>query len=196
MKPARQDTLAAVCELVSADRLDDARNTIRRDYPFMPVVPSERRYGEVESLRVFMRDGFIDRYSGERLVFPGTLRLLALRMPDAFPYHPNWKMSETHLAFWELSPTVDHIVPVSRGGRDEEDNWATTSMLRNSAKANWTLEELGWTLHPPDRSSEWDGLLGWFHKFVRMHPEVLTEPRIRAWRRAVTACLPDHGATA
>jgi HNH endonuclease len=52
-------------------------------------------------------------------------------------------------AFWEVGATIDHVVPVTRGGADDESNWVTTSMARNSAKMNWTLEELGWTLHPP-----------------------------------------------
>jgi len=36
-------------------------------------------------LRVFMRDGFIDRYSGERLVFPGIMRALSFYMPGEIP---------------------------------------------------------------------------------------------------------------
>jgi hypothetical protein len=35
-------------------------------------------------MAVFARDGFVDRYSGERLVFPGTLRLLAKLLPNEF----------------------------------------------------------------------------------------------------------------
>jgi hypothetical protein len=131
-----------------------------------------------------MRDGFVDRYSGKHLVFPGVLRVLALRLPAEFPYHPNWKMTATHLAFWELSPTVDHVVPVARGGADTELNWVTTSMLRNSAKANWTLEELGWTLLPAGDLHAWDGLLGWFIRHVKKHSELLQNPRIAAWNRA------------
>ena len=94
--------------------------------------------------RVFARDGFVDRYSGDKLVFPGTLlRLLSALMPDEFPAHPNWKMSASHVMYWELCPTIDHLVPVARGGADNESNYVTISMLRNSAKAHWTLEELG-----------------------------------------------------
>lgn len=59
---------------------------------------------------LFVRDGFIDRYRGTRLVYPPTLRLISEELPEQFPYHRNWKMSETHHAFWELTPTVDHIL--------------------------------------------------------------------------------------
>ena len=83
-------------------------------------------------------------------------------MPQEFPAHPNWKMSASHVMYWELCATIDHLVPVSRGGADDKSNYVTTSVLRNSAKAHWTLEELGWTLHPPGLMGSWDGLMGWF----------------------------------
>ncbi|WP_274542836.1 hypothetical protein [Rhodococcus opacus] len=34
-------------------------------------------------------------------------------------------------------------------------------MLRNSAKAHWTLDELGWSLVAAGASTAWDGLAGW-----------------------------------
>lgn len=83
-------------------------------------------------MQSFVRDGFIDRYSGRHLVFPGTLRVLSTLFPEDFPFHPNWKTQFTHPAFWELFPTIDHIVPVARGGLDVPENWVTTSQLRNS----------------------------------------------------------------
>jgi len=63
--------------------------------------------------RIFARDGFIDRYRGSRLIFPPVLRLLSLYLPKEFPYHKNGKMTEGHMAYWELFPTVDHVVPSS-----------------------------------------------------------------------------------
>ncbi len=181
---SKHQTLASVCSFLEEDNLLGAADLLRREYPFTAAETVERKYGDHQALKVFLRDGFVDRYSGARLVFPGVLRVLALRLPGEFPYHPNWKMTETHLAFWELSPTVDHVVPIARGGRDEESNWVTTSMLRNSAKANWTLEELGWSLLPPGDPAVWDGLLTWFMRYVRIHPELLQNARIAAWRRA------------
>lgn len=183
MLPKHQ-VIARACSLLEKEERSEAAAIIARDYPFTAGQTVERKYGDEEALRLFVRDGFVDRYSGNRLVFPGVLRILALRLPVEFPYHPNWKMSATHLAFWELSPTVDHVVPVARGGADVESNWITTSMLRNSAKANWTLEELGWSLLPPGDVRVWDGLLNWFVNYVARNPELLTNPRIAAWNRA------------
>jgi Restriction endonuclease len=180
----RYEAVASTCSFLDDDNLTGAADLLRREYPFTPAETVERKHGDGEALKVFLRDGFIDRYSGTHLVFPGVLRILSLRLPAEFPYHPNWKMTETHLAFWELSPTVDHVVPIARGGIDAESNWVTTSMLRNSAKANWMLDELGWKLLPPGDLSVWDGLLQWFLRHVGAHPDLLQNAGIAAWHRA------------
>jgi hypothetical protein len=161
-----------------------AGNILRGEYPFVPVTPEGRRYTELQSLQVFVRDGFVDRYSGQRLVFPGVFRLLSRLLPQEFPFHPNWKMAETHPAYWELFPTIDHVLPVARGGVDSEANWATTSMLRNAAKANWTLEELGWSLQPPGSLTDWDGLTKLFLDFIDSDRSVLEDSYLRRWHSA------------
>jgi 5-methylcytosine-specific restriction endonuclease McrA len=181
----RADILAAVCRLLDADERDRASALIQREYPFSPVEPTKRTCSLVEALHVFRRDGFVDRYSGGRLVFPGVLRVLSGQLGAAFPYHPNWKTSETHFAYWELYPTVDHLIPVTRGGRDEPGNWMTTCMLRNSAKGNWTLEELGWSLHPAGNLAQWDGLETWFTAHVERTPLLKQDTGVRDWCRAV-----------
>jgi len=131
----------------------------------------------------------VDRYSGARLIFPGTLRLLSTIMPEEFPTHPNWKMSECHAAYWELCATLDHVMPVARGGSDDASNWVTTSMMRNSAKGNWTLEELGWSLQPPGRGEDWDGLMRWFVAYTEQHSALLRTPYLRRWRAAAVKVL-------
>lgn len=143
-------------------------------------------------MRVFLRDGFVDRYSSERLVFPGTLRVLSLICPEEFPYHKNGKTDVCHMVWWELFPSIDHVVPVTRGGTDDDSNWVTTSMLRNGVKALWTLEELGWELHPSGKLKEWDGLTRWFCSFMKSdeHPEVDRGlPYLREWYRAAVGEL-------
>lgn len=95
-------------------------------------------------------------------------------------------MSETHTAYWELFPTIDHVVPVARGGVDDHTNWVTTSMLRNAAKANWTLEELGWQLVPPGDSKQWDGLISWFVECLEYEQSHLADKYVRSWHRAAT----------
>lgn len=189
MSADRSTIITRVCEFIETDNLSMAAALINRDYPFEPVATVERKYGVSQATRVFVRDGFIDRYAGTRLIFPGVLRICSLAMPDAFPFHPNWRMRDTHEAFWELSPTIDHVIPIARGGADNESNWVTTSMRRNSAKSNWTLEQLGWQLHPSGDIGDWDGLLGWFRTHVASHPLLLQNPSIRQWNNAVRAVV-------
>ena len=181
--------LLEVCGALSCDAPDEAIEILHRGYPFAPNPVVTRRYGPMQSARVFVRDGFIDRYAGERLVFPPVLRVISTILPEDFPYHPNWKTDVTHPAYWDLSATVDHLVPVSRGGADDESNWVTTSGGRNSAKGNWSLEDLGWSLHPPGDFDEWDGLLKWFVQYTEKHPKVLLDHSMRQWRRAALAAL-------
>ncbi|MDP7724552.1 HNH endonuclease domain-containing protein [Mycobacterium sp. TY814] len=185
--------LERVCAALEGDSLAAGREILRAEYPFVAVDKVNRRYSERQCLRIFFRDGFTDRYSGARLVHPGALRALSLALPDDFPAHPNWAMSQTHIAFWELFPSIDHVVPVSRRGDDNDTNWVTTSMLRNSAKAHWTLEELNWTLLTPcGDCTEWDGLTGWFVRYVDRNPEIGANEYIRRWLAATKAVLAER----
>lgn len=90
-------------------------------------------------------------------------------------------MEECHNAYWELVPTLDHIYPVALGGADSEENWATTSMLHNSIKSNWTLEQLQWDLYDAGDYEEWGGLTELFVKLVEMDSSLLDDTYIRKW---------------
>ena len=95
--------------------------------------------------------------------------------------HKNEKMTEGHIAYWELFPTIDRVVPVARGGIDDEINWACCSMLTNSIKSNWTLEQLQWKLLPVGNINEWDGLLGWFVQQVSREPLLSENKYVKKW---------------
>ncbi len=180
----KSSALTAVCRALMDEGRAAAEAIIRRDYPFAPVKATPRRFSMIDYTRVFIRDGFIDRYSGARLVYTPVFRVLSFALPEAFPYHPNWKTDQTHPAYWELSTTLDHVVPVTRGGADDQTNWVTTSWARNSAKSNWTIEELGWQLVSPGNISEWDGMLSWFIEYTGRHPEAIVDATVGNWRQA------------
>jgi len=110
--------------------------------------------------------------------------ILSKELPIEFPYQKNWKMTECHIAYWHMYPTADHITPIARGGTNDEDNLVTTSMLRNSSKSNFTLEELGWKLYPQGDIKEWDGLIKWFIDYVDKHNTLLEDNYIKEWYRA------------
>lgn len=194
----KADVLSDVCAALLDRDSHSAKATLRSRYPFVPVEKIARRFSVGKSMDLFMRDGFIDIYTGQRLVNPGVLRLLHVVLRDDFPAHANWKASETHIAFWELFPTVDHLLPVSRGGKDEKSNWVTASMLSNQAKAHWTVGELGWERHEPGAIEEWDGLSQWLVDYLADNPPVLEEAAephrgyIRKWLKATKAALEAY----
>jgi hypothetical protein len=183
----KADVIRSVCEMLSSGDTPAAAEISRRQYPFLPRSVPGRHFNETQALQVFLRDGFVDRYSGKRLLFPAVLRVLTAMMPDEFPFHRNWKMSETHPSYWELFPTLDHIVPIARGGPDDEGNIVSTSMLRNSAKANWTLEELGWSIHPPGDLNRWDGMMTWCIEIAERTPQMARHGYIGRWCRAAVS---------
>jgi len=157
---------------------------IRDDYSFTPLSVERKGLPPYRATEVFFRDGFIDRYSGKRLVFPPVLKIISNALPTDFPYHPHWKMDRCHVAYWELYPTVDHVVPLARGGSDDETNLVCTSMLSNGAKANWRLEELGWQLFPAGDIQQWDGLVRWFFECTEEYQEALEDQLIKRWYTA------------
>lgn len=181
---SRYKIIEEVCNLVGNGSLSKASEIIQTQYPFRPLHNPGRKYSDRQKTKIFIRDGFIDRYSGEKMIFPPVLRLLSILMPAEFPFHKNWKMSECHFGYWQLLPTVDHIIPIARGGADEESNWVCTSQLRNSAKSNWLLEELGWKLHEAGNLKEWDGLIQWFIDYVHENPSMLDDSYISTWHKA------------
>lgn len=180
----RAAVLASACSLINEKSIEDAAAHLQREYPHAVSSTSRRSWSAAQLTRVFIRDGFTDRYFGQRLVFPGTLRLLSILLPEAFPYHRNWKQSATHPAFYELSPTIDHVIPLARGGKDDESNVVTTSMVRNASKANWLVEELKWPSVRAPVAAGWDGLLSWFVSAWERHVSLQTDPALLLWHRA------------
>ncbi len=101
-------------------------------------------------------------------------------------------MSEKHMVYWELFPTLDHVVPVARGGQDEENSWITISMVRNSAKSNWTIEELGWKLYDKGQLDNWDGLTNYFLELTNKNPRYEKDNYISAWKVALLKAMANQ----
>ena len=85
-----------------------AEEMLSSNYPFALPKKQKRSFSEKQKLAIYFRDGFVDRYNGKKLVNPGLLKCFSIYFPKTFPYHPHWKMTECHVAYWELLPTVDH----------------------------------------------------------------------------------------
>ena len=191
----RIHALTLVSQMLCSDERQDAEALLRAELPFEAPTNAGRNYSTATKLSVYFRDGFIDRYSGEKLLNPGYLRVLSKLFPEAFPFHTNWKMGQCHMAFWQYTPTVDHLIPVARGGADEAANWVTTNMLHNAAKSNWLLEELNWKLYPSGEWRDWCGLSEEFVRIVQLNPQLLDDSYIRQWYSATKKLLSRNGST-
>lgn len=80
-KRDKADIITDVCRSLTSSGVDAATVILHQEYKFDPEPITKRVYGPMESMRVFLRDGFIDRYTGTRVIFPPVFRLLSLVMP-------------------------------------------------------------------------------------------------------------------
>lgn len=184
--------LALALKDVGEGRMREAQRVIRERLKDLPAPAPERSAVPFAvQLRVFERDRFHCRYCGTKTIFVPALRLISVAFPREFPFDPHWRVTKTHRAFWLYAASCDHVLPRSRGGKTEERNLATACYRCNAAKGHFTLEELGWALHPaPD--DPWDGLLPAFRKLAPM--AVLRIPSLRVWIAAVEAGARRRGA--
>ncbi len=187
-----KDKSIVVYDIVEKLINDDEKNAkliINRDYPHVYYEIDKRSYTMIQKMNQFIKDGFIDRYTGKKLVNPGILKVISYYFPKEFPYHPHWRMTDTHIAYWELIPTLDHIYPIAKGGVDDEENWVTTSMKNNSIKSNYTIEEIRWQIYPKGDINEWDGLTKIFINLVDKNRNLLKDNYIRSWYNVSKKCF-------
>ena len=187
------DAIKNVCEKIRQKKIEDAKKIINDRCPFIPPIEKEERisFSEEYKTELLWRDGFIDRYSTarEKLIHPAVLRIFSECMPVEFPYDSHWNMEKTHIAYYQLYPSVDHVIPHARGGTNEKDNLVCTSYLRNLAKSGYTLEELGWEVQPEGDHNEWDGMTKWFMEYVEEN-EMEQVSYIKKWySAALKYCL-------
>lgn len=177
----KSDIIKDIATMLLCNNKSAAKEIICKKYPHIYFDVEKRSYTMEQKMHQFISDGFIDRYTGEKLLNPGILKLLSHYFPEEFPYHPHWKMSETHIAYWELIPTLDHLYPIAKGGHDDPRNWVTTSMKNNSKKSNYTIDEIHWNLYPKGNIAEWDGLSRIFIALVTNDESLLNDTYIRNW---------------
>ena len=185
--------LLTVAQLVAAGNVDQARQTASERLPFTPRRRTQHNISDRDKLRVYLRDGFIDQYTGLQVWHPCALRLFAEFMPDLLPYHKNGRLDQCHILHWDLSPAVDHIVPVSRGGMHNSDNWITTSWGKNTIKSNMTLDELKWPRHSPGNLNDWDGGTGWFLGAIERRTDLSSKAPFGRWYKDTLAVLSNLG---
>ena len=85
----KSEVLKRVAINLIAQNKSGAIKIIQNDYPFVHLERERRTYTDKQKIKQSIKDGFIDRYSGQRLVNPGLLKVISCYLPDVFPYHPH-----------------------------------------------------------------------------------------------------------
>ncbi|MEM9423600.1 MAG: HNH endonuclease, partial [Spirochaetota bacterium] len=87
------DILIRVAECIKNGQKEYARSIIKKEYQHNYIPYAKRIMTAYEKLNIYINDGFIDRYSGKKLLFPNVLRIFSYELGKEFPFQPNWKMS-------------------------------------------------------------------------------------------------------
>ena len=108
---------------------------------------------------IYVRDGWRCRYCGTRVMDRGMRARLHRCLPDVARWGA--RNADKHTALAALSASLDHIVPHSRGGTNDEANLVTACNACQFGRGQWTLEEVGFfdPREYPPVLDEWDGLM-------------------------------------
>jgi 5-methylcytosine-specific restriction endonuclease McrA len=153
---------ASAARLVLADVSPErvTRPTPPRVSPSPPFIPQERRAGTVigdRARRVFRRDHWTCCYCGRLLIEAHVLALIGQLAGDALPWRSHaMPPAGTHPAIERLYPNVEHVLPLARGGQNDENNLRACCTPCNEWKGDRTLQEAGVELVPAGEG--WDGL--------------------------------------
>jgi len=124
------------------------------------VLEKNKSFTKFET-QVYRRDGYRCRYCAIRVI--DTKALLKMeKMVSKKHFKVKGRNSERHGVALALRATIDHVKPLSRGGRTRLDNLVTSCWSCNYGKLNATLEQLG-ILNPLSKPittyQPWDGLM-------------------------------------
>jgi 5-methylcytosine-specific restriction endonuclease McrA len=107
---------------------------------------------------IFERDGYTCRLCGLKTIDLDVLRMLSRRFPVELPFHSAWKQDVTSLVYWTHSTSLEHVIPIARGGVDDPSNFATSCYGCNDARSDLLLEEGPWLRLRPITDVQWNGL--------------------------------------
>lgn len=132
-----------------------------------------------DQLTVFYRDDWMCRYCGEAVFFAQALKLLDSLNPNHGYYHPNGKSGAILPLFQWRWASVDHVVPVTKGGQNRLDNYVTSCRQCNLRLSNDTENRP--SPNPKrrkDQSLRWDGLAGIYYE---LGPDDSWKQALRYW---------------
>ncbi len=106
---------------------------------------------------VYARDRYTCRYCGTRTILIPVMYAISALYGSIFKAHRYWRRDETDIAYWTFATSIEHIVPVKRGGTNDPENLLTACWRCNEEKGTHTLLQLGWQVQPISERA-WDGL--------------------------------------
>lgn len=193
---SRCDVIARSCALLLLGRQSEAIALVATEYPLEggpipessysgerlvePSIPVElrcpRKAASKQALALLhARDGYMDRYTGARLIAPCVFKLIGHvdhgPLRGVLPYDVNGgrgvparrgRRAICHQAGFELYASYEHVRPISVGGADELPNLVSAAFDTNSAKGNETWAPAC----PPGALADWAGLTDWFLEYT------------------------------
>ena len=128
------------------------------------MAPLRKTIPKKAQLEIFRRDNWHCRYCHAPVFFAPTLKLLEDINPGHTYYHRNGKEGEILSLFQWGWASVDHILPVSVGGQNELNNYATACW-----KCNLYINDLNEGRPAPKDIviSKWDGFSGLYPQLLK-----------------------------
>ena len=120
--------------------------------------------------RVFCRDNWHCRYCEDAVIFSPMLKVFDLISPKHGYYHPHGKFDKMLEYFANKFASVDHIQPVTKGGKNELSNYVTSCWECNLKFGNKTHKE--GKVKPKKKHNNptnWDG-------FSSLYPKLINKP--------------------
>jgi hypothetical protein len=130
----------------------------------LPPPPSRTaRVSQVDKARIFFRDSFTCRHCERETIFEPVFRVLALLHPAGVPYDDHWRRVACHPDVMTHATSLDHVLPVSRGGTNDWENLVTAC-----AGCQYRKMDDIWPDPRPVATSTWDGLSGLYPELCQL----------------------------
>ena len=144
----------------TAGRIDVAIHRQSKNPQFIRVSREKqpRMPNAARQLEILRRDGFRCRFCESKVIVKSVHKIFANAVPDAARLG---RSNETrHFGISNLTASVDHLVPYSRGGTNDADNLITACPTCNYGRGNWLIAEVEIEnpFNRPPTIDEWDGL--------------------------------------
>jgi 5-methylcytosine-specific restriction endonuclease McrA len=163
----RGDPIRAKATIRTIDVLALRRSRARRRYEVASAVEGRGRGLRVKKVsvpestkqRVFARDNYTCCYCGRKTIDVAIFKAISQVLPDVFPYHKNWAFDRCHFLYWTHTTSLEHVLPLARGGPNDESNMRAACYECQDAKSDARVEWLGWKPKPiPAGETGWVGL--------------------------------------